>query len=146
MITQRTPLLLIVSRDTEEDNWNRSRKGVTVRNIRELRRLARFFDRLGVRPTYFTTYHVAIDPDAAAVVRDVGDESRGEIGAHLHPWNTPPFFFQAEDGIRDWSVTGVQTCALPISAFPRNSPLSASPISPMNSIKGSFSSSAILRS
>src|SRR5438093_9756027 len=26
------------------------------------------------------------------------------------------FFFQAEDGIRDWSVTGVQTCALPILA------------------------------
>ena len=24
------------------------------------------------------------------------------------------FFFQAEDGIRDTSVTGVQTCALPI--------------------------------
>src|SRR2546427_9566508 len=27
------------------------------------------------------------------------------------------FFFQAEDGIRDLTVTGVQTCALPISAF-----------------------------
>src|SRR2546426_10991296 len=27
------------------------------------------------------------------------------------------FFFQAEDGIRDYKVTGVQTCALPISAF-----------------------------
>src|SRR5438093_10101086 len=27
------------------------------------------------------------------------------------------FFFQAEDGIRDWSVTGVQTCALPIFFF-----------------------------
>src|SRR5258706_4192862 len=26
------------------------------------------------------------------------------------------FFYQAEDGIRDWSVTGVQTCALPISS------------------------------
>src|SRR5260370_9954631 len=26
------------------------------------------------------------------------------------------FFFQAEDGIRDSSVTGVQTCALPISS------------------------------
>src|SRR2546430_5728016 len=26
------------------------------------------------------------------------------------------FFFQAEDGIRDLTVTGVQTCALPISA------------------------------
>src|SRR5258708_31985555 len=28
------------------------------------------------------------------------------------------FFFQAEDGIRDDLVTGVQTCALPISLFP----------------------------
>src|SRR5437762_7896043 len=27
------------------------------------------------------------------------------------------FFFQAEDGIRDTSVTGVQTCALPILYF-----------------------------
>ena len=27
------------------------------------------------------------------------------------------FFFQAEDGIRDRNVTGVQTCALPISSF-----------------------------
>src|SRR5258707_9215767 len=27
------------------------------------------------------------------------------------------FFFQAEDGIRDIGVTGVQTCALPICAF-----------------------------
>src|SRR5207249_9759397 len=27
------------------------------------------------------------------------------------------FFFQAEDGIRDRNVTGVQTCALPISVF-----------------------------
>src|SRR5256885_9445522 len=27
------------------------------------------------------------------------------------------FFFQAEDGIRDYKVTGVQTCALPISRW-----------------------------
>src|SRR5256885_6053388 len=31
------------------------------------------------------------------------------------------FFFQAEDGIRDYKVTGVQTCALPISS-PRHDP------------------------
>src|SRR5215813_14971921 len=29
------------------------------------------------------------------------------------------FFFQAEDGIRDADVTGVQTCALPIWRWPR---------------------------
>ena len=27
------------------------------------------------------------------------------------------FFFQAEDGIRDYKVTGVQTCALPIQPY-----------------------------
>src|SRR5258706_1014028 len=32
------------------------------------------------------------------------------------------FFFQAEDGIRDWSVTGVQTCALPISLSMHTAP------------------------
>src|SRR5215510_11084421 len=31
-------------------------------------------------------------------------------------WRFVVFFFQAEDGIRDGHVTGVQTCALPISA------------------------------
>src|SRR2546429_1442877 len=31
------------------------------------------------------------------------------------------FFFQAEDGIRDVAVTGVQTCALPISRCQRTS-------------------------
>src|SRR5260370_29253604 len=31
-------------------------------------------------------------------------------------WGSYCFFFQAEDGIRDSSVTGVQTCALPISS------------------------------
>src|SRR5256885_11557140 len=29
-------------------------------------------------------------------------------------WSALYFFFQAEDGIRDYKVTGVQTCALPI--------------------------------
>src|SRR5690554_7008443 len=41
------------------------------------------------------------------------------------------FFFQAEDGIRDADVTGVQTCALPIfSWLSRNvdSPVSFSPL------------------
>src|SRR5439155_5830976 len=35
-----------------------------------------------------------------------------------HKW-CPSFFFQAEDGIRDGHVTGVQTCALPILAMAR---------------------------
>ena len=34
----------------------------------------------------------------------------------IFTWVISVFFFQAEDGIRDRDVTGVQTCALPISA------------------------------
>src|SRR5258705_14018342 len=82
--------MVIVSIDTEEDNWYRSRQGVTVKNIGELRRLAAFFDRLGVRPTYFTTYQVAADARAADVVREGCSGGRGEVAAHLHPWDTPP--------------------------------------------------------
>src|SRR5256885_1355065 len=37
--------------------------------------------------------------------------------SHRGPGHRPCFFFQAEDGIRDYKVTGVQTCALPICPF-----------------------------
>src|SRR5205823_11174620 len=38
------------------------------------------------------------------------------------------FFFQAEDGIRDKLVTGVQTCALPISQLDRRAGHLATPV------------------
>src|SRR5438270_2432195 len=82
--------VVIVSVDTEEDNWRPSRNGVAVGNIRELARLGGFFDRLGVRPTYLVNYQVAIKPCAVEVLRDLGASGNAEIGAHLHPWNTPP--------------------------------------------------------
>src|SRR5256885_14278903 len=40
------------------------------------------------------------------------------------------FFFQAEDGIRDYKVTGVQTCALPISSVCPPNPRSYEGITP----------------
>src|SRR6266511_4716563 len=56
-------------------------------------------------------------PDGPLVVVERGQpppqvvvDPRGELGLAF-------FFFQAEDGILDFHVTGVQTCALPISAF-----------------------------
>src|SRR5205809_3156905 len=47
------------------------------------------------------------DSDRASVL--VGSPRRARAASFR-------FFFQAEDGIRDVAVTGVQTCALPISA------------------------------
>src|SRR2546430_11191631 len=39
---------------------------------------------------------------------------RSEMVIHVCLCDVFFFFFQAEDGIRDLTVTGVQTCALPI--------------------------------
>src|SRR2546430_10776527 len=44
--------------------------------------------------------------DAAGILQKTGELLGGFV-----------FFFQAEDGIRDLTVTGVQTCALPISSI-----------------------------
>src|SRR5258708_11633325 len=41
------------------------------------------------------------------------------MGAFVTAIQLSFFFFQAEDGIRDDLVTGVQTCALPIFLIPR---------------------------
>src|SRR5205085_8765104 len=43
------------------------------------------------------------------------------------------FFFQAEDGIRYLTVTGVQTCALPISRYTRTLPTGPAP-QPMDAL------------
>src|SRR2546430_9800505 len=48
------------------------------------------------------------------------------------------FFFQAEDGIRDLTVTGVQTCALPILIAIRR--IAITPRSMLSRIDGSTSS------
>jgi hypothetical protein len=81
---------LSISIDTEEDNWDPAVEDVSVRNIGELPRLDDMFGTLGVRGTYFVTYQVASDPGAAAILRKFHEGGTAEIGAHLHPWNTPP--------------------------------------------------------
>src|SRR5690606_39682047 len=48
---------------------------------------------------------------------------------------TAVFFFQAEDGIRDFHVTGVQTCALPILASIRDLSIIATPPAKRLSVK-----------
>src|SRR2546430_6653745 len=46
---------------------------------------------------------------------DYAKQQRGGWGKRADGRGLCGFFFQAEDGIRDLTVTGVQTCALPIS-------------------------------
>src|SRR3989339_795744 len=57
-----------------------------------------------------------IEGDKLRVSSAKKDELQAVI-AHIRSINFSLPFLQAEDGIRYWSVTGVQTCALPISFF-----------------------------
>src|SRR2546422_6999660 len=54
---------------------------------------------------------VSSSPAAVTIVAVVSSASSTSVP----PTTSFFFFFQAEDGIRDVAVTGVQTCALPIS-------------------------------
>lgn len=83
---------LIITIDTEEDSWDGySPTDNTVRNIERVPALQEMFDGFGVRPTYLVTYPVATDATAVSILKAVMDRGACEIGAHCHPWNTPPF-------------------------------------------------------
>jgi hypothetical protein len=84
-------VLLLVTVDTEEDNWRPTRHGITTHNIGQLPLFARWLERLGIRATYFTAYQVARRPCAVEILREISAGGAAEIGAHLHPWNTPPY-------------------------------------------------------
>ena len=85
-----TEVLVIVSIDTEEDNWVPTRDDVTVENIRVLPRINGLLRRMGIRPTYFTNHAVIAAHWAVEILREMRADGGVEIAAHLHPWNTPP--------------------------------------------------------
>lgn len=89
----RWPPTLIVVVDTEEEfDWsgpfNPASTGVA--NIACQPLAQSILDAHGVVPTYAIDYPVAVTPEAVAVLRDFLQGGRCEIGAHLHPWVTPP--------------------------------------------------------
>src|SRR5215813_6689676 len=80
----------LVTVDVEDDDlWSRSRT-VTTRNARFLPRFQSLCEAHGLNPTYLTNFEMARCPDFQEFGRDVIRRGRGEIGMHLHAWNSPP--------------------------------------------------------
>jgi hypothetical protein len=85
---------LAITIDTEEEGrWGGGypREGNTCANIRWLDKLQPLRDEFGLRATYLVTDPVANDAEAKARLSDLVASERSEIGAHLHPWCTPPY-------------------------------------------------------
>jgi len=87
------PPAVLVGIDTEaDDQWSaEGRRRLSVRNALRLPALQALCDRFGVRPSYLVTHEMAARKESADVLRGLAREGRCEIGAHLHPWTSPPF-------------------------------------------------------
>ena len=92
MSAGRKPAIL-VGVDTEaDDQWSRGgRDRLTVRNAERLPALQALCEEYGVRPTYVVTHEMATREESRGILRDLARSGRCEIGAHLHPWSSPPF-------------------------------------------------------
>jgi len=80
----------LITIDTEGDDiWGRHAT-VTTENARYLPRFQDLCRKHGFKPTYLTNYEMAVDSRYQDFGRSVLRAKEGEIGLHVHPWNSPP--------------------------------------------------------
>ncbi len=82
---------LVVTIDTEEDNWHPFAPEPQTRNAHEIPRLQELFEEFSIRPTYLITYPMAHSTPLVEALQPYARRHLCEIGMHCHPWNTPPF-------------------------------------------------------
>ena len=94
------PPMIVVVVDTEaEFDWARKqpRRAMGVTSVKRQAQTQRIFERYSVRPTFVLDYPVSSTPEGYEFIRDLHRSGICEIGAHLQPWDTPPFVEQATD-------------------------------------------------
>ncbi|KQN63294.1 polysaccharide deacetylase family protein [Erwinia sp. Leaf53] len=80
----------IITIDTEGDNLWQNHDRIATENTRFLPRFQQLCERFTFKPVWLTNYEMAIDPAYVEFARDVIARDSGEIGMHLHAWNSPP--------------------------------------------------------
>ncbi len=87
-------MLFSLTLDTEADNqWDHGRP-ISTENIRYLPAFQTLCETYDVIPTYLITSEIASDAQAVELLAPLADAKRAEVGAHLHPWTTPPYAHQ----------------------------------------------------
>lgn len=93
MPRESRPLLAVVVDTEEEFDWSRplARDNVATTTV-AAQPIAHdaAFAAFGVRPVYVADYPVVAAPEAVAILSRLAAAEACEIGAHLHPWVTPP--------------------------------------------------------
>ena len=93
------PMLVVVVDTEAEFDWvaSSSRRAVGVTSVKALRQVQPIFERYNVRPTFVVDYPVSTTPEGYEIIRDFYRSGFCEVGAHLHPWDTPPFVEEITD-------------------------------------------------
>lgn len=81
---------LIITIDTEGDNQWDPALPQSTENVRFIPRFQALCERFAFPPTYLCTYDVVDAPAFDEVLLPLHRKKHAEIGAHLHPWTTPP--------------------------------------------------------
>jgi hypothetical protein len=82
--------IFVITIDTEGDNlWSRPSR-VTTENARHLPRFQGLCEAFGFKPTYLVDHEMALDPHFQEFGRALLAKGAGEVGLHIHPWNSPP--------------------------------------------------------
>lgn len=84
-------IIVLVTVDTEPDNVWANHLSTGVRNLCKLRQLQDLLDRYGARATLLITHTIATDAPSVDMLKRLQEQHGAEIGAHLHPWDNPPF-------------------------------------------------------
>lgn len=85
---QRPAFLITI--DTEGDNLWAHPKEITTNNASFLPRFQQLCEKYGFKPTYLTNWEMAESPVFREFGLEVISGGTGEIGMHLHAWNSPP--------------------------------------------------------
>jgi hypothetical protein len=91
---------LLITVDTEGDNlWGRPDR-VNTENARFLPRFQTLCEKYGFKPVWLTNFEMAQCPEFVEFARDMLRRGAGEVGMHLHAWNSPPETPLTEDDCR----------------------------------------------
>jgi len=87
------PMLLTMVDAEEAFDWSRpfDRGAVDVTAMAAQHRAHRVFERHGVVPLYLADYPVVTQDAGRAPLREWLADGRCDVGAHMHPWVTPPY-------------------------------------------------------
>lgn len=90
----------IITIDTEGDNLWQNHGRILTENARFLPRFQALCEKYAFKPVYLTNYEMAIDEAYIEFARDVIARDCGEVGMHLHAWNSPPLVPLTDDDYR----------------------------------------------